>query len=315
MNNTTKSKKGKRSPALVAGLILLFLLIVIIITLAMFASFDEVTNVFEAGKVDIVLVEDKWDPNDGDKTVPNTIIDKNPAITNKEETVNTFVFLKVYVPYEDDPHLIIEKAEQDEPDQGGKVLFDAKGSKPDPVVPIYKFVATEEKYYPKDNDPDPKKAVKGVTYDGTLFGNGCDAQKVNPGWKLLNDYPKIDKSLKAYEYVYAHVNEEGTELLPLTAGTTTEYPLFNKIYVQNFRERDLYKKDEYGNYQMSKSDNDETLEKVPTGAETLFPDPNRNYSIRVEAYGIQSNFLKENNTTTYDPEEVWKDYINKTGGG
>ena len=58
-----------------------------------------------------------------------------------------------------------------------------------------------------------------------------------------------------------------------------------------------------------------TLEKVPTGAKTLFPDPNRNYSIRVEAYGIQSNYLKENNTTTYDPEVVWKDYINKTGGG
>ena len=58
-----------------------------------------------------------------------------------------------------------------------------------------------------------------------------------------------------------------------------------------------------------------TLEKVPTGAETLFPDPNRNYSIRVEAYGIQSNFLKENNTTTYDPEDVWEHYINKTGGG
>ena len=316
MNNTTKSKKGKRSPALVAGLILLFLLIVIIITLAMFASFDEVTNVFEAGKVDIVLVEDKWDPNDGDKTVPNTIIDKNPAITNKEDTVNTFVFLKVYVPYEDDPHLIIEKAERDEPSQGGKVLFDAKGSKPDPVVPIYKFVATGEKYKSDGGTVQPAQAAKkGETYDGTLYGKGCDAQMVNQGWKLLNDYPKIDESLKAYEYVYAHVNEEGTELLPLTAGTTTEYPLFNKIYVQNFRERDLYKKDEYGNYQMSDLDNDGTLEKVPTDAKTLFPDPNRNYSIRVEAYGIQSNFLKENNTTTYDPEVVWNEYINKTGGG
>ena len=315
MNNTTKSKKGKRSPALVAGLILLFLLIVIIITLAMFASFDEVTNVFEAGKVDIVLVEDKWDPNDGDKTVPNTIIDKNPAITNKEDAVNTYVFLKVYVPYEDDPYLIIEEAEQDESSQGGKVLFDAHGSEPDPVVPIYKFVATGEKY--KSNGETGQLAEKGVTYDGTLYGKGCDAQKVNQGWKLLNDYPKIDKSLKAYEYVYAHVHEvDGKdELLPLLAGHTTEYPLFNKIYVQNFRERDLYEKDAYGNYQMSDLDNDGTLEKVPTDAKTLFPDPNRNYSIRVEAYGIQSNFLKENNTTTYDPEEVWKHYINKTGGG
>ena len=314
MNNTKKTKKGKRSPALVAGLILLFLLIVIIITLAMFASFDEVTNVFEAGKVDIVLVEDKWDPNDGDKTVPNTIIDKNPAITNKEDTVDTYVFLKVYVPYEDDPCFIIEKAEQDESGQGGRILFSQKDANPKSApVPIYKFVATGEKY--KSNVETGQPAKKGVTYDGTLFGNGCDAQKVNQGWKLLNDYPKIDKSLKAYEYVYAHVHEvDGKdELLPLLAGHTTEYPLFNQIYVQNFRERDLYEKDEYGNYQMSESNG--TLKKVPTGAETLFPDPNRNYSIRVEAYGIQSNFLKENNTTTYDPEDVWEHYINKTGGG
>ena len=98
-------------------------------------------------------------------------------------------------------------------------------------------------------------------------------------------------------------------------------PLFNKIYVQNFRERDLYEKDEYGNYILvcdkdgNNNDIPNTEHKKPTGAKTLFPDPNRNYSIRVEAYGIQSNFLKENNTTTYDPEEVWKHYINKTGGG
>ena len=246
MNNTKKTKKGKRSPALVAGLILLFLLIVIIITLAMFASFDEVTNVFEAGKVDIVLVEDKWNPNDGDKTVPNTIIDKNPAITNKEDTVDTYVFLKVYVPYEDDPCFIIEKAEQDESGQGGRILFSQKDANPKSApVPIYKFVATGEKY--KSNVETGQSAKKGVTYDGTLYGNGCDAQMVNPGWKLLEGYPKIDESLKAYEYVYAHVNKEGTELQPLIAGATTEYPLFNQIYVQNFRERDLYEKDEYGN--------------------------------------------------------------------
>ena len=326
MNNTTKSKKGKRSPALVAGLILLFLLIVIIITLAMFASFDEVTYVFEAGKVDIVLVEDKWDPNNGDKTVPNTIIDKNPAITNKEDTVNTYVFLKVYVPYEDDPCFIIEKAEQDESSHGGEVLFD-QGKAPEKSksapVPIYKFVATGKKY--KSDEGTVRPAEKGVTYDDHFYGeeSECTKQKVNPGWKLLDDYPKKVDTLKAYEYVYAHVHEvDGKdELLPLIAGATTEYPLFNQIYVQNFRERDLYEKDEYGNYilecnkDIGGNDIPNTEHKVPIGAETLFPDPNRNYSIRVEAYGIQSNFLKENNTTTYDPEDVWNEYINKTGGG
>ena len=100
MTTQAKKKQRRRSPGFIAGLVLLFVAIVILLTLAMFTSFDEVTNVFEAGKVDIVLTETEWKPQDGDNTVPNTFIDKNPNIINKEETVNTYVFLKVTIPYE-----------------------------------------------------------------------------------------------------------------------------------------------------------------------------------------------------------------------
>ena len=104
---TNTPPKYKRSPALNASIILVFLSIVLLITLAMFVSFDEVTNRFEAGKVDIVLTEPHWDPKNGEETVPNTFIDKDPTIFNKEDTVNTYVFLEVIVPYEDCVRAII----------------------------------------------------------------------------------------------------------------------------------------------------------------------------------------------------------------
>ena len=64
MTTQAKKKQRRRSPGFIAGLVLLFVAIVILLTLAMFTSFDEVTNVFEAGKVDIVLTETEWKPED-----------------------------------------------------------------------------------------------------------------------------------------------------------------------------------------------------------------------------------------------------------
>lgn len=312
MAEKDNNKKRRRSPAFVAGLVLLFLGIVILLTLAMFASFDEVTNVFEAGKVDIVLTETKWDPKDGDKAVPNTFIPKNPTITNKEETVDTYVFMKVTVPYDDDAALIIEKAHQDYDNHSGKILYwnNTYGY----MIPIYEFVATGEKSKPDTNytAPTPEanthynfnftaatagKAAAPGTYDtsNTIY------QKVNPGWYLLKGFPKVDTDTHTITYLYAHVRSgtEGTDspqLLPLLPNHTTEYPLFNEIYYLNFRERTAVNADPTVN--------------PAVAAVTAFPNPGRDYSVRVYAYGIQANFLKENNTTTTDPEEVWK-YIDK----
>ncbi len=231
--------KRKRSPAMTATIILMFLLIVLMITLAFFTSVDEVTNVFNAGNVDIVLTESEWKPADAQNIVPGTVLDKNPKITNNDE-MDVYVFLKVTVPYDE---LKIENST----DQKGKAVFTGE-------VPLYKFVVTDE--YGTDSFQDS-------------FDN---VQKVGKGWLLLSGYPTIDNVQKTYTYVYAHTQDNG-RLLPLMKQHTTQYALFDKIRLMNFNEQQF--------------------------------DPQRDYSVRVEAYGIQTNFLKENNTTTTDPEEVW----------
>ncbi len=286
---TNPPKKYKRSPALNASIILVFLSIVLLITLAMFVSFDEVTNRFEAGKVDIVLEEPHWDPKDGDETVPNTFIDKDPTIINKEETVDTYVFLEVIVPYDDDPNLIIETAYQDNKTDAGKVVYENKttDSNNNTVaknkVPIYKFVATGEATGAETHQTVSKMPNDHYTGENEMYN---EIQKVNPDWLLLDTIDNEDN--KTYTYVYAYVFSDNL-LKPLIATGKTEYPLFNSIYVQNFRER-------------AKVENSETHEITVTP----FPDPTRDYSIKINAYGIQANYLKPNNLTETKPEKVWK---------
>ena len=294
MTTQAKKKQRRRSPGFIAGLVLLFVAIVILLTLAMFTSFDEVTNVFEAGKVDIVLTETEWKPQDGDNTVPNTFIDKNPNIINKEETVNTYVFLKVTIPYDDDPALIIEKAHQDTENDSGKIVY-RNSDVADELrkVPLYKFVATGKKADGTE-ELDPLILKNASNYYITDYNSS--EQKINPGWVLVDlgkdenhhpiANPIVDETHKTFTYIYAHVAEDEllAEVLP---GQTVTYPLFNKVYLQNFRER-------------------EKTQEVSTD----FPDPTRDYSIHIEAYGIQANFLKPNNTTTRDPSDVWNNYIN-----
>lgn len=264
MTNTVETKhkrKQKRSPALIAGIILLVFTIILMITLAMFASFDEVTNVFNAGKVDIILTESNWNPENAKNVVPEQVIEKNPKIRNNEEMVDTYVFLKVVVPY-------IDASTGEKPNQ----LEDnntSKGSRITPGsdgVPLYKFVVTSTGENPTDS------------YDQAL----TFAQNVHNGWYLLSGYPKQNIENKTYTYVYAHIQTDSygnnitdpsVKMMPLMAGHETQNPLFDKIRVVNFNEVNL--------------------------------DTNRDYSIQIDAYGIQANFLRDNNTTTNDPSQVW----------
>lgn len=253
--NSTKKRKQKRSPALIAGMILLICAVILMITLAMFTSFDEVTNVFEAGKVDIILTETKWHPGDGENVVPEQVIDKNPRITNNEKMVDTYVFLKVVVPYIDTGEATNENILNELEELNGN----SKGTRIDEshnAVPLYKFVVTE-------GDID--------TYDTTVNAD----QSIHNGWYLL-DTPQKDETKKTYTYIYAHVATNSTgnaQLMPLKAGFSTQYPLFDKIRVVNFNEKNFIY--------------------------------NRDYNIYIEAYGIQANFLQQNNTTTNDPVTVW----------
>ena len=270
MTTQAKKKQRRRSPGFIAGLVLLFVAIVILLTLAMFTSFDEVTNVFEAGKVDIVLTETEWKPEDGDNTV----------------------FLKVTIPYDDDENLQIEYPHQDDSTQSGMVAYTNTAKN---KVPIYKFVATGKKdKYPDGQNWAGDLASWAGSYEPDVTSSN---QHINPGWVLVDlngtDNPMVDETHKTFTYIYAHVADDNDNLLAeVLPGQTVAYPLFNKVYLQNFRERDEVK-DNSGHV-----------------TQTAFPDPTRDYSIHIEAYGIQANFLKQNNTTTRDPYDVWTNYIN-----
>lgn len=266
-NNDTvkeKTKERKRPPALVAMIIVCFVLIVVLLTMALLTSMDEVTNVFNGGKVDIVLKEPNWEPSNGQNVVPDTEIDKNPSIYNNEKT-DVFVFLKVTVPC---IQTEIEKSETDA--DKGKVLLNSTGSTEEKVtVPMYKFgIMTQGR--DTDDTGDDKYDYYSLNTDGA---ENYFQQKTNAGWTLLKDESKLSTDKKTYTYIYAHTEKSDSgKLLPLLPDHTTEFPLFDRVKLVNF---------------------DEHYE------------ANRDYSIRVEAYGIQSYYLKENNSTTYVPSEVW----------
>ena len=218
-NTENKKKKRKRSPAMLAAIVLTFLLIVLMITLALFTSVDEVTNVFYAGRVDIVLTESEWVPSKAKYVVPEQEIPKNPKITNNEKT-NVYVFLEVTVPY------INAEIEKNSPDESkGQVSQEAAA---DTYVPLYKFG--------KKNDSTTPVTY---TYNGTL---GYD-QQTNTGWKLVTKdgftNPAVNETNKTLTYVYAHTitsGENTTTLQPLLPAHTTENALFESIKVINFDE-------------------------------------------------------------------------------
>ena len=197
-----KKKKKKRSPAMVAAIVLVVLLIVLMLTLAFLTSFDEVTNVFDSGRVDIILTEENWKPEKAHNIVPETVLDKDPKITNNEHNA-VYVFLEVKVPYD---NMVIEG--NTDADKGSVV---ANGTNP---VPMYKFI--------DENDH----------MDSTL----TTAQNINSGWMLLGT-PEQNTTDKTYTYLYAHVREDQTnKLSPLGGGVTTGKALFNRIKLVNFNE-------------------------------------------------------------------------------
>lgn len=267
MKDATK-KKRKRSPAQVAGLLLLGVTIVLMITLAMFTSFDEVTNVFTAKPLDIVLTETKWKPQEAKNVVPEQELDKNPSIYNNEET-DAFVFLEVTVPYLP-KDAVIEKNSPD--NQKGKPFADYNNNI-DNIVPLYKFGIQTAGRGTEETIDDVYE------YDTTyVISDSAHAydQKINSGWALV-ETPTVNTTSKTITYVYAHVYSTGDKagkLYPLMHGYPTEYPLFDRIRVVNFRENASI-------------------------------DDTKNYNISIKAYGIQTGYLGPNNTSIDDPAQVW----------
>ena len=204
MNPSSATQKRQRSPALTAGLVLLFISIVVMVSLAMFTSYDRVTNAIPAKSLDIILTETKWDPLQGQNAVPNSFIPKNPKIKNND-AADTFVFLKVTVPYD------VMTIDDKKTEKGSVVYSDTE-------LPYYKFVTVDDGGRHYSQQPD-------------------NTQLINGGWLLVSGYPEKDTQNKTYTYVYAHV-DSSNKLLPLMSGHTTANALFDEIYMLNFRERD-----------------------------------------------------------------------------
>jgi len=273
MNTNIKEvKKKKRSPALLTTILLLFLLIVILVTLAFFTSFDEVTNAFTGARIDIILTEPKWKPNDALNIVPDTTLDKDPYVTNNEN-IPTYVFLKVTVP------AVKYKYDQSSGDDKGRMVYNG-ASTDKGFVPIYKFITVDDNGTPDNTSDDIIK----------MNDEFNPTQVINSTWQLVKftssetANPRFIDTAgnEAYEYVYYYYGSSAaTTITALDPHTQTTKPLFDKVHLLNFR-------------------NDEAT----TNPYSI----NRDYSITVEAYGIQANYLSDGNgtLTTNDPEKIWK---------
>ena len=182
-------------------------LVVIGSTLAYFTSVDEVTNKFVGTRLDVSLLETKWDPHKSQNVVPGDELEKNPQIRNNERTP-AYVFLRVTVPC-DTPTI--------ENDDGTP-----KDGTTNQDLPMYKFMTAE--------NTDPVT----YSYDETL----SPKQKVNSQWKLITNGASADYSYydgDRLEYVYVYAFTDGTELLPLNRDEITA-PLFDRIRLWNFNE-------------------------------------------------------------------------------
>ena len=224
-SKSDEKKKKKRSPGMLAAIVLTFLLIVLMMTLALFTSVDEVTNVFDAGRVDIILTESEWKPAKAKYVVPEHEIPKNPKVTNNEKT-DVYVFLEVTVPYINNTEIEMSTPENSK----GQVQQASTENNP---VPLYKFGTANY------NNADPP-VITSYTYNTNLNTD----QRINAptseksGWTLVtgtNVYPKVDATNKTITYVYAHVNNSNN-LLPLMPGHTTQTALFDSVKVINFDE-------------------------------------------------------------------------------
>lgn len=262
-------KKKKRSPVLLTTILLLFLLIVILVTLAFFTSTDEVTNRFEGGKIDIILSEPKWKPEKAINIVPDATLDKDPYITNNEN-VPAYVFLKVTV-----PAVKYNYDDNDGSDKGSKIAA------PTEYIPLYKFAVTNDNGTPDDASDDYLEWDKNFTTSQKYYN---DAEGNSSAWKLIppNASESFDNPKKigsgnntAYEYIFVY--KGGNAFIgELAPHTTTTKPLFDAVHLLNFRNDDVY---------------------YTSGASS--------YSIKVQAYGIQSKYLGNNGEDVNDPLAVW----------
>ena len=97
--HTTKKNRLPR-PHIFGALGFLLAALVIAFSVALFTSYDSITNVLSAGSLDILLIEEKYDSTpayERDKIMPRRLTAKDPKIKNTD-IADAFVFLEVRVP-------------------------------------------------------------------------------------------------------------------------------------------------------------------------------------------------------------------------
>ena len=141
-------------------------------TIAYFTSTDAVINRLQSSNFDIILTESNWNPADGQNLMPNQEVNKNPVVTNLENT-DAFVFITVKMAYETE---LME-------DIDGKYLDES-----DVPIPLYKFVV-------EGKTPDTKYTTK---------------QTVHDSWELVGN-PVTENNIITYVYAYAE-NDKMTPL-------------------------------------------------------------------------------------------------------
>ena len=200
-NTSTVRTKKKRSPAIRAALVSLLIMMTLVVTLAMFTSGDLVTNRFESGRLDIVLLEPNWEPSDAVNVVPGDTIPKDPQVQNVDET-DAYVFLKVTVPCVD---LKLDDSE------GNKVTTNG-------VVPMYKFVV---------NGVSPTSNASETSFD----------QVCNSQWEMLTGVGGADSERHVYTYIYAYKGTGTTGTVAVLHPNETTPALFDSLKVNNFNEK------------------------------------------------------------------------------
>ena len=236
---------------------------------AYFTSSDSVTNTFAAAKLQIKLIEPKW--RDDPTIVPEQVIEKNPQITNTDETA-AYVFMQVTVPaatvtveYPGDDAATPDTEKKGSVISSTETVYDSQGNSSTVThtthtVPLFRF----------------------VDKDGAYTTNQLSsAQTVNSGWYAMGGYPKTETDtngkVTGYTYLYAWTGADDPTvktMVALNPGETTAKALFDQVIFTNARE-------------------DKTL-------------PGSVQNIHIEVFGIQTEYLKNTTQSTNDAEDVWK---------
>ena len=193
-------KKHKNTKNL---LIVVAMLVVLVIGTigAYFTATDEVTNNFTVGNISVELNEPSWEalddlnengiPDVAEDVLPNTLIEKDPTVTNLSDSSDAFVFLKVTVP------------------KASVLTSDvASGNKNAEAAVTQLF---------QMNDSSNTTAGRGVAWNGKDTYNSTS-------WYLVSS---TTTGVDANEYIYVYGKSNACTALP--AGETTAAPLFNSV--------------------------------------------------------------------------------------